>query len=336
MRVSTDRLSPDERFDVWRDTLTAKLMRAAADTLGERPFRAKAALRALPSLRFGIGVVSPMIQHRTREIARSENGDVAVVANLLGPVLIRRGGSEIELAPGEACLVECCDVEDYILPDTSTMLVARLKRGLLGAFGKHVDAAVGQRIPAPTEALRLLIGYVRSAAQGDPLLSPSATQLMTDHVSDLVSLIVGARGETAAMAAGRGLAAARLGAAKAYIREHVASADLTTDAVAAAQGISPRYLRQLFEAEGESFSGYVLEQRLGQAHAMLASPGFAASAISRIAYDVGFGDLSYFNRVFRRRYGATPRDVRAEALRAWRSRGPAQAAPARAIPAPAR
>ena len=35
-----------------------------------------------------------------------------------------------------------------------------------------------------------------------------------------------------------------------------------------------------------------------------------AMSISSIAYDVGFGDLSYFNRAFRRRYDATPSDIR--------------------------
>jgi AraC-like DNA-binding protein len=31
--------------------------------------------------------------------------------------------------------------------------------------------------------------------------------------------------------------------------------------------------------------------------------------VSTIAYDAGFGDLSYFNRSFRRVYGLTPRDI---------------------------
>jgi methylphosphotriester-DNA--protein-cysteine methyltransferase len=35
-----------------------------------------------------------------------------------------------------------------------------------------------------------------------------------------------------------------------------------------------------------------------------------------IKLDIGFGDLSYFNRAFRRRYGASPSDVRARALSA--------------------
>ena len=44
-------------------------------------------------------------------------------------------------------------------------------------------------------------------------------------------------------------------------------------------------------------------------------PDFAERPVSSIAYDVGFGDLSYFNRCFRRAYGATPSNVRSgEAL----------------------
>ena len=37
--------------------------------------------------------------------------------------------------------------------------------------------------------------------------------------------------------------------------------------------------------------------------------------ISDIALQSGFSDVSYFNRLFRSRFGETPRDVRAEAHR---------------------
>jgi AraC-like DNA-binding protein len=37
-------------------------------------------------------------------------------------------------------------------------------------------------------------------------------------------------------------------------------------------------------------------------------------AIIDIAFAAGFGDVSHFNRVFRRRFGATPSDVRAVAI----------------------
>jgi AraC-like DNA-binding protein len=57
----------------------------------------------------------------------------------------------------------------------------------------------------------------------------------------------------------------------------------------------------------------MIEQRLKRAHRMLREPEFAERPVSSIAYDVGFGDLSYFNRSFRRAYGATPSDVRSGA-----------------------
>jgi AraC-like DNA-binding protein len=58
----------------------------------------------------------------------------------------------------------------------------------------------------------------------------------------------------------------------------------------------------------------VLTQRLARAYRRLSDARFAHRPVSAIAYEAGFGDLSYFNRTFRRTYGATPSDVRARAL----------------------
>ena len=43
---------------------------------------------------------------------------------------------------------------------------------------------------------------------------------------------------------------------------------------------------------------------------MLMDPACDAMRISDIAFAVGFGDLTTFNRAFRRRYGDTPRALR--------------------------
>ena len=43
---------------------------------------------------------------------------------------------------------------------------------------------------------------------------------------------------------------------------------------------------------------------------MLTDARYDQRAISAIAFDVGFNDLSYFNRAFRRSYAATPSEVR--------------------------
>ena len=84
-------------------------------------------------------------------------------------------------------------------------------------------------------------------------------------------------------------------------------------AVAARHGITPRYLHRLFERAGLTCSQFVLQERLARARRMLRDPCFAHLGVSTIAYEVGFADLSYFNRTFRRRYGMTPREARRQA-----------------------
>jgi AraC-like DNA-binding protein len=51
---------------------------------------------------------------------------------------------------------------------------------------------------------------------------------------------------------------------------------------------------------------------------MLTDSRFAGRSISALAFDTGFGDLSYFNREFRHRYHATPSEVRRAAAQSLR------------------
>jgi AraC-like DNA-binding protein len=135
-------------------------------------------------------------------------------------------------------------------------------------------------------------------------------RLVVAHLCDLVAVTLGATRDAVAVAEGRGVRAARLRAIKADIEVHLAHGGLSPGGVAKRQQVSDSYIRKLFAGEGTSFSEYVLTRRLVRAHRMLTDRRWAAVGIASIAYEAGFGDLSYFNRVFKRRYGATPSDVR--------------------------
>jgi AraC-like DNA-binding protein len=112
-----------------------------------------------------------------------------------------------------------------------------------------------------------------------------------------------------------GTAAARLLAIKSDIMRCAHDPDLSAVTIAARHGISARYVRKLFETEEQTFSAFVLAQRLAGVQRMLTSPDFADRSISAIAFACGFGDLSYFNRTFRRHFGATPSQLREAARR---------------------
>jgi AraC-like DNA-binding protein len=52
---------------------------------------------------------------------------------------------------------------------------------------------------------------------------------------------------------------------------------------------------------------------------MLIDPRLTDRTVSSVAFEAGFGDLSYFNRAFRRFYGATPSNIRAQARAAYKN-----------------
>jgi AraC-like DNA-binding protein len=51
-------------------------------------------------------------------------------------------------------------------------------------------------------------------------------------------------------------------------------------------------------------------ERLARAYYLLTNPLHSRRLISKIAFELGFNNLSYFNRTFRRRYNATPSEIR--------------------------
>ena len=85
--------------------------------------------------------------------------------------------------------------------------------------------------------------------------------------------------------------------------------------LAARHRLAVRYVQRLFEAEGTTFTEFVLARRLERAHRLLTDPRCTDRPVSMIAFEVGFGHVPYFNEAFRRRFGASPSDVRAHARR---------------------
>jgi len=128
-------------------------------------------------------------------------------------------------------------------------------------------------------------------------------------------LTLGATREAQAIAGQRGVRAGRLAAVKADVMGNLANPGLSVGSVAARQGLTPRYIHMLFETEGVTFSEYVVTKRLARAHRILTDPRLANRMIHEVALEVGFGDLSYFNRTFRRHFGMTPSEMREATLR---------------------
>jgi AraC-like DNA-binding protein len=191
----------------------------------------------------------------------------------------------------------------------------RSRGGEIAGVPPNAEDLAGRPLPASPAIVSLLAGTLDLATQLGADLDMLARDAVSRHLIDLVALVLGARGDTAELARGRGLAAAQLMVIKRYVIDQLSDPQLSVREVAARHGVSVRYVQQLFERSGTTFTRFLLEQRLLSAYQRLTNALLRAATVTQIASDCGFGDVSTFNRAFRRRFGATPSDVRADALR---------------------
>ena len=305
-----------DRVPFWREVFGKKMVHIDIEPERDTPFAASATMTQLPDVRLlSRCTMTPSLLRRPPHLVADGDDAVVILVNLGGEILFSQRGSDVVLAPGEAASflhAEPAEMRCSHMNCTSIVVPYRIAAGSIRDVS---TAAALRRIPADTEVLRLLVEYTQVLQDKIDIASASAevAHAVAAHLHDLFALAIGATRDATHRAGERGLRAARLQSVKADILGNLASAELTLAAVAQRAGLSPRSIQMLFESEGASFSQYVLESRLARAYRSLAAPRHAHRTISDLAYEAGFGDLSHFYRSFRRRYGASPSEVRAEA-----------------------
>lgn len=186
----------------------------------------------------------------------------------------------------------------------------RLDGGLVRSRIPDIDARLVRRSPLDCTALRLLQAYLDALAASGVPADPALAHSINEHIVDLIAASLRPADDSPEPAAAGAVAAARLAAAKIDIRAHLSDPALSAKHVGQRLGLSERSIYLLFERSGLSFASYVTGERLKRAAAMLLDPARRQDRIGDIALAAGFGDLSTFNRSFRRRYGRTPSSLR--------------------------
>jgi AraC-like DNA-binding protein len=324
-RFSTERLPPERRLAMWHAALDRSLGgRRSISPISDDPFHVEMAVYKLG--RAGDAVDSHAAVCVMRMAATvygsvrwipEPDGDDDIVLHIheTGRRIVSQLGREATAEPGGGLLESNADASTHVLPAPSRFVSVGVPRKLMTALAPGLEDALVQPLPPSAGVLRLLTKYLDILEDEHALRALELQRAVATHIHDLCALAIGATCDAAEIAKGRGLRAARMRAIKAEIARNLQDGDVSAPALARGQGISPRYIQKLFEQEGTSLSRFVLRQRLARVHRMLTDPGLVDLTIGAIAYRAGFGDLSTFNREFRRQFGATPSDIRAATRR---------------------
>jgi AraC-like DNA-binding protein len=252
---------------------------------------------------------------RTPELLTDGNDDISLNIQETGRCIVSQLGRQVAVEAGGGFCTSNADVSTVFFPGAARFTSIGLPRKLMTAMVPGVEDTLARSIPPDVSVLRLLARYLDVLEDAHALKAPELQHVATTHIHDLCALAIGATRDVAEIAMGRGLRAARLHALKADILQSLSSGHISTSTLAMRHRVTPRYIRKLFEGEGTSLSRFVLNQRLALVHRLLTDPRHGHRTIGALAFEVGFGDLSTFNREFRRYYGATPSDVRAAAAK---------------------
>lgn len=313
VRFSTDDLPERDRVGMFREVIGRKIVNLDLDPAADGPFRCEAVLRALPGLGLGSIVTSAQYVRRTKElIAADGNDDLVLTVPVRGTAFLSQLGREATVADGDAFLLRNAEPGLVHYASTARILSLRMPAAALAPMISDLEANHASRIPRDGTAMRLLVAYVDVLQREHAPVTPELRRIVVAHMYDLAALAIGATRDAAAIANGRGVRAARLQQVLAAIHAGFDDPAFSPARAALKLGLSPRYLRELLEETGLSFTDRVLELRLQQARVMLASPRNDRLKVAEIALACGYNEVSYFNRCFRRRFGAAPNTFRGE------------------------
>jgi AraC-like DNA-binding protein len=283
--------------------------------LSVRGLRKNPASGSMQGRRFGPGrlwrVLSPPLQATYEPTGHVEESarPFSVMLQLRGSTIAVQGARNCQLREGEICLIdECAPFQLEVSGELSQFMIMQMPRWMAlyrYPFLRHRTATAFQVHEPGARLLRQMLLGVLDCAE---TMHDDQCAVTLVAVAQLLGLP-----DPPDVAHSHDLHW-RTRAALAFIDSELCNPGLNADQIAAAQGVSRRWLDEiLLKTVGQSVSGLIWARRLEQAAADLCNPRHTSRSVTQIAFANGFESAAHFTRTFKRHFHRTPRE--------WRRKG---------------
>lgn len=248
------------------------------------------------------------LERLPREPASISQDAYFVVILLSGNYSLRQSGREVFLSPGDLTLYDATLPHRVRCPEKFSKLIVSIPRTLLRQRLAGVDNCIARRICGSQGIGAIASEFIRATVGQTGRLDLNQFSALSEHALDLLTLaLVSVRPMKYQLSRNR---AATLYRVKQYVERNLANPGLTPVDVAAATGLSIRYINSLFHDERTSLMRYLRIRRLECCQRDLTDPLQANRRISEIAFHWGFNDTAHFSRAFKEQFGHTPSESR--------------------------
>jgi AraC-like DNA-binding protein len=308
--ISSDLFQGRERFDAWREEVSLRVLRVDLDAPDKNNFRREVRVLRLPNVTIMDRTTTSGSVTRTPALVRDGDDSLLFTFCWEGALDARFRKGHVQLTTGEGALVSSDMVGGLFAPSDCKSSTLRISRETGRSLASSVDDLFFRATRSDDPSLTILKAYLSSLQATSNGLSESMATLADRQIRELLAHIFNPAGDLSRSETYGGLRAARLQAILRELAVRIADPGLNAEGVGRRLGVSGRYVQQLLEGVGYSFSAYMRELRLERARQVLRDPLARHRRISDISEMAGFSDLSHFNRAFRTRCGETPTDAR--------------------------
>jgi AraC-like DNA-binding protein len=311
--LNTSSSVPDRRLAVWQDIVCDTFVGLDCRSDMREAFWGAVSQSAIgPATFTRVDSCAQRVFRTPSRIARASQDYVLVALGNSGVNGVYQDGREAVVTAGQFVIYDTTRPYELRFDDSFSQTILQMPRKLLqqriGAFDALTATTFSSDRPLEGLAYEFLISTSKVIDHVDPA---TATRLL-DQGLDLIAMAFAERMHQRSpdQSVHRSALLYRL---KNTILTQLSDPELSMSGVAAAIGISPRYASDLMADEQISFRSYVQTQRLERCKRDLSDPAHAARHVGDIAFAWGFNDLAHFSRIFKQRFGASPREWREQA-----------------------
>lgn len=301
-RVSTSGVAPAGRLAFWNQVVAEAFDDIVVDA---RPgFEGAVAMRRIGNIEFARIESGAAQVRRLRPLSGANGALFKIHLQERGSGVSRQGRHEAVLQPGAFTLCDASQPYSLEFAGFNQMMVLRFPAEQLMARMDDPGRFIGRAMDAHLGANRILTAFLRSVWENEDA-GADFEEAIAGIIMDMMAGVFKAGSNSDGVSDGDGdKSGDRSKSIRAYIDAHISDPSLRASTVAKAMGVSSRSMQMVFARSGMTATEYIVRQRLKLAATRLMD---GATNITELAYDLGFSDLTYFSKSFRRRFGVSPR-----------------------------
>lgn len=297
---------PKDQFEAWCAALNDSHLKWSLSNPSSSQYFGKIKMRHLGGIRLLYCDCEPCFGKRTTQEVRQSEGEYFGLLYIYdGKEVVYHEGQSVELKKDSFMIWDSTKpIEFKLFSDTKkvTLLVPqdRMRAQLPQVeeyLGRHIDFSKGLNAVAASH-ITALGNEVNAIDRG---IGDSAIDLTLELIT---TCLQAARNTKPVSKARQDLFEAVMN----YIGKNLDHPELGPVFLADTFHISTRYLHLLFAEKGLSVSHCIMDKRLEQCRRQLSHMNSYKDSITRIAFQWGFNDSAHFSKVFKKKYGITPRE----------------------------